>query len=258
MYSERGVVVSLVCCTGGEEGEILNPAMDRPEVLENIEEVRRQELAAAADILGYSQVYYLGYRDSGMADSETNFDPRCFAQASFEESVERLVTFIRAERPHVMVTYGPNQHGYRHPDHLRVAEISGPAFDAAGDPDAFTTAGDPWQPLKMYYVTWSGKSLRALHIKYKELGLESPYEKRWFESEFNDEAITTHIDCAAYFDRRSKALLAHQTQVDPESKFWFGLADHHVAEAYPYEDYELARSLVDSEMPESDLFAGIA
>ncbi len=257
MYTDSGVVASLVCCTGGEEGEVLNPAMDRPEVLENIEQVRRQELAAAADILGYSSVHYLGYRDSGMEDSETNSDPRCFAQAPLNEAVGRLVGFIRQERPHVIVTYGPDQQGYRHPDHLRVAEISSPAFDAAGDSDAFPEAGEPWQPLKMYYVTWSGLRLHALHAKFQELGLESPYEERWFNREFNDASITTRVDCSAHFHRRSAALLAHATQVDPESKFWFGLADHHVAEAYPYEDYELARCLVDAEIPEIDLFAGI-
>ncbi len=258
MYTERGVIASLVCCTGGEEGEILNPAMNKPEVLENIEEVRRTELATATKILGYSSVHYLGYRDSGMADSETNADPRCFAQAPFDEAIERLVGFIRAERPHVIVTYGPDQQGYRHPDHLRVAEISEPAFDAAGDTNAFCEVGEPWQPLKMYYVTWSGMRIHAIHAKYQELGLESPFEQGWLDRPFNDAAITTKIYCADYFKYRSQALLAHQTQVDPESKFWFGLADHHVAEAYPYEDYERARCLVDADIPETDLFTGIA
>ena len=31
-YHAEGVRTVLVCCTGGEEGDILNPAMDRPEI----------------------------------------------------------------------------------------------------------------------------------------------------------------------------------------------------------------------------------
>ncbi len=257
MYTDRGVVASLVCCTGGEQGDILNPAMDRPEVRDNLHQVRRDELAEAAAVLGYHRVHWLGYLDSGMEGSDTNSDPACFAQAPLPEAVDRLAAIIRAERPHVVVTYGEDQQGYRHPDHLRVAEISAPALEAAADPDACPGGGEPWQVLKMYYVTWSRNRISALHAKFGELNLESPYDERWFSRPSNDDAITTRINCADYFDRRSKALLAHRTQVDPDSKFWFGLPDHHMADAYPWEDYILARSLVDTDLPESDLFAGI-
>lgn len=257
MYTDQGVTASLVCCTGGEQGDILNPAMDRLEVRENLDQVRRDELVEAADVLGYRSVHWLGYHDSGMPDSEANADPRCFAQAPLDEAAGRLVAILRAERPHVIVTYGEDQQGYRHPDHLRVAEISGPAFEAAADPDAYPDAGEPWQVLKMYYVTWSRNRITALHEKFGELDLESPYDERWFSRPSNDDIITTRIQCAEYFDRRSKALLAHRTQVDPDSKFWFGLPDHHMADAYPWEDYVLARTLVDTDLPETDLFAGI-
>ena len=258
MYVDQGVAASLVCCTGGEEGDILNPAMDRPEIRENLNQVRREELVEAADVLGYRSVHWLGYRDSGMAKSDANADSRSFAQAPLEEAVGRLVAIIRTERPHVVVTYGEDQQGYRHPDHLRVAEISGPAFDGAADPDAYPDAGEPWQVLKLYYVTWSRNRITALHEKFGELDLESPYDERWFSRPSNDDIITTRIQCAEFFDRRSKALLAHRTQVDPDSKFWFGLPDHHMADAYPWEDYVLARTLVDTDLPETDLFAGIA
>ena len=44
-YAAEGIRGVLVCCTGGEEGEILNPAVDTPEVRANLHEVRMQELA---------------------------------------------------------------------------------------------------------------------------------------------------------------------------------------------------------------------
>ena len=154
-YHDEGARCVLVCCTGGEAGSILNPAMDTPEVNADIAGVRRRELATAAEIIGYDEVIWLGYRDSGMPDTPENEDPRCFARADLDEAIERLVRIVRRERPHVIVTYPDRQEGYPHPDHLRVHDISIVAFDAAGDPDRFPDAGEPWQPLKLYYTMWS-------------------------------------------------------------------------------------------------------
>src|SRR3984957_507636 len=89
-YHAEGVHTVLVTCTGGEEGSILNPAMDLPEVRDNIASVRRKELEAAASIIGYDEVEWLGYRDSGMPDTPPNADPRSFAQAPLKEAVGRL------------------------------------------------------------------------------------------------------------------------------------------------------------------------
>ena len=75
LYADLGVGTTLVCCTGGEEGDILNPAMDRPEVRSNIASIRKEELDKDAKIIGYDTVHYLGYRDSGMEDSEANEHP---------------------------------------------------------------------------------------------------------------------------------------------------------------------------------------
>ena len=102
-YHDQGVHTVLVCCTGGEEGDILNPAMDRPEVKENMAEYRRNELKAATDIIGYDEVVMLGYRDSGMPDSEANKNPDSFAMAPLYEAVGRLVEIIRRVKPQVIV-----------------------------------------------------------------------------------------------------------------------------------------------------------
>ena len=254
-YSGEGVRCVLVCCTGGEEGDILNPAMDRPEVRERLAEVRREELARATEIIGYSEVVLLGYRDSGMAGAPSNQHPDCFAAADLHEAVGRLVAVIRRERPQVIVTYADDQQGYPHPDHLRVHDISVVAFDAAADPDAYPDAGLPWQPLKLYYSAWARARMLALHEKFLELGLESPFDQKWMDRPGLDERITTRIFNAGDTVQRA-ALLAHATQIDPDSPFWFGLPPE-VGSAYPYEDFILARSLVDAPVPEDDLFAGV-
>jgi mycothiol S-conjugate amidase len=256
-YHAAGVRTVLVTCTGGEAGDILNPAMDRPEVAADLPAVRLRELARATEIIGYDEVVLLGYRDSGMPETPANADPRAFANASLDEAVGRLVEVIRRERPQVIVTYPDDQSGYPHPDHLRVHDISVLAFEQAGDPDAHPGTGEPWQPLKLYYSVWSRRRMEALHRRFGELGLESPFDDKWFERPSHDDRITTAIDLAGFTEVRLDALLAHETQIDPTSPFWFGLPREEQAAIHPYDDYILARSLVDTTVPEDDLFAGV-
>jgi mycothiol S-conjugate amidase len=256
-YRDEGVRTVLVCCTGGEEGDILNPAMDRPEVRADLHQVRLDELARATAVIGYDDVVMLGYRDSGMPDSETNAHPDCFAAAELEEAVGRLVAEIRRVRPQVVITYSDDQQGYPHPDHLRVHDISILAFHGAGDPEAYPGSGQPWQPAKLYYTVWSRDRMIATHEKFLELGLKSPFDDRWFERPSQDERITTRIDISGHGDVRRQALLAHATQIDPDSPFWFGLPPEVARTVHPYDDYVLARSLVETSLPEDDLFAGV-
>ena len=68
--------------------------------------------------------------------------------------------------------------------------------------------------------------------------------------------ITSRVQCADYFPVRDEALLAHATQIDPESS-WFACPVEVQRAAWPTEDYHLARSVVDTDFPEDDLFAGV-
>jgi mycothiol S-conjugate amidase len=261
-YHAEGVRTVLVCCTGGEEGDILNPALDSPEVRADLAGVRMRELEAATAVIGYDEVVMLGYRDSGMPDSEANARPDCFARAPLDEAVGRLVAIIRRERPQVIMTYADDQKGYPHPDHLRVHEISLVAFDAAGDSSLYPDAGEPWTPLKLYYVGFSGARIVAMHEKFVELGLKSPFDDGWLErAASNTATYTTMIDITDFADIRREALLAHATQVDPTSPFWFGLPPEVARTVHPVDEYFLARSRVGEAGAtaeiEDDLFAGV-
>ena len=271
MYGAQGIRTVLVCCTAGEEGELQNPHLREsgepfhdltPEQEKaKLAELRPAELERSAEVIGFHRVVMLGYRDSGMADSEPNHHPDCFHQAPLDEAVGRLVEVIRAERPQVIITYGDDQKGYPHPDHLKVHDISVPAFERAGDPSWYPELGEPWQPLKLYYSTWSKARLIAVHEGMIRLRGESPFDQAWLDRPGADERITTKLDVGAFMWARSGALRAHATQVDPTEAWWFGLDDHQLTEVYPYEDWILARSMV-GEPPadgyETDLFAGIA
>ncbi|WP_414939879.1 mycothiol conjugate amidase Mca [Amycolatopsis sp. cmx-11-51] len=260
-YAAEGHEVMVVTCTGGEAGSVLNPAMDRPDVLANMTEVRREEMARAAKILGVSHVW-LGFLDSGLPEGDPlpPVPEGSFAVVPLEESTGALVKVIREFRPHVIVTYDENG-GYPHPDHIRTHEISVAAFDAAGEAEHYPDAGEPWQPLKLYYVHgFSRARMTVFHEGLLERGLESPYEE-WLKSWDPEKAdvmerVTTRVECGDYFEQRDEALKAHATQIDPNSR-WFAVPRDLQREVWPTEEYELVRSLVDSTLPEDDLFAGL-
>src|ERR687885_2015969 len=163
-YVAEGVDVHVVTCRGGERGSILNPNLDRPDVLANITEIRRQEMDRAREILGVRQDW-LGFVDSGWpeGDPPPPLPAGCFALVPLEEATERLVRLMRDFRPHVVTTYD-EKGGYPHPDHIRCHEVSVAAFQAAGDPERFPDAGPPWQPLKLYYSHgFSRKRMQLFH-----------------------------------------------------------------------------------------------
>ena len=239
---------------------MLNPRMDRPDVLANITEIRRQEMDAAREILGITQDW-LGFIDSGWpeGDPPPPLPEGCFALVPTEQAAEPLVRLIRSFRPHVVTTYDENG-GYPHPDHIKCHEISMVAFEAAGDPSRFPEAGEPWQPLKLYYQHgFNRRRMVALHEAMLARGLESPFAERlekWKPDPKHDARVTTQVPCAEYFPVRDQALLAHATQIDPDG-FFFQTPMDLQQEIWPVEDFELVVSKVPTATPEDDLFAGI-
>jgi mycothiol S-conjugate amidase len=258
-YIAQGVDVLVVTCTGGERGSVLNPQLDRPEIWEQIAELRRKEMDRAREILGIRQEW-LGFVDSGLPEGDPlpPLPPGCFGLEDPEVAAEALVRSIRAFRPHVVLTYDEDG-GYPHPDHIMTHKISMVAFDAAGDPERYPDAGEPWQPSKLYYHMWPRAKWKALHEAMLAEGMESPFAEmieRMEQWPGKDHRITTRVECGAWFEVRDDALRAHATQVDPDGP-WFRAPLDLQRKVWPTEEYELVRSFVDSVTPEDDLFAGV-
>ena len=258
-YGADGVRTILVCCTGGEEGDIANPALDRPEIRERLGEVRMEELSRSASVIGFDEVVLLGHRDSGMDGDEANKHPEAFAAEDLSKVVEEFVALIRQYRPQVILSYPDTKGDYPHPDHLRVHEASLLAFEAAGDASYGLELGEPFQPSKLYYSRFPVEFIAAMHARHLELGIDSPYEERWLERLDRIQAATTAIDVEGWMGVRDAALLAHATQIDPTSRFWFALDEAERHSIHPVEYFDLAlTTLPRGEGIERDLFDGIA
>ncbi|MFE6777105.1 mycothiol conjugate amidase Mca [Streptomyces sp. NPDC057702] len=260
-YVSEGVDVLVATCTGGERGSILNPKLQGDPYIEaNIHEVRAKEMDEAREILGVKQEW-LGFVDSGLPEGDPlpPLPEGCFALQDVDEAAGTLVRLIRSFKPQVITTYDENG-GYPHPDHIMTHKISMVAFEAAGDPSRYPEAGEPWQPLKLYYNQGFNRPRTvALHEALLARGLESPYGdwlERWKEFQKRERELTTYVPCGEFFEIRDKALIAHRTQIDPDGG-WFRVPMEIQKEVWPTEEYELAKSHVATSLPEDDLFAGI-
>jgi len=278
--------VVLVTCTRGEMGEIVVPELDTPDDHRRLGELRAAELEAAMGELGVTEWENLGYRDSDMMGRVGNVDPRCFWQADLDEAAGRLTWLVRRHRPHVMTTYD-EYGGYGHPDHIRTHDVAVRAFERAGDPTWYPgqlapehggTAPPeadggvaPWTPLKLYQVAIPASVRSAMRDRIEALGERSfwsqpenatPDELAEWEAEVSrrlvpDERVTTWIDLADVLDAKWRALSRHVTQMSPGSPFLrFGVEGWR--EFWPREAFILREARVPTELPESDLFAGLS
>jgi len=259
-YVREGHDVLVVTLTDGSRGSVLNPKLDNPETLARITEIRAKEMDRAREVLGVRQVF-MGWVDSGYPEGDPlpPVPEGSFAAGDLREQTAALVELMRKERPHVVTTYDETG-GYPHPDHIRCHEVTVAAFEAAGDPALFPEAGDPWQPLKLYYnLTFHRKRVEALHEAMLAAGLESqygPWLDRWKDRPEDEDRMTTSVPCAEMFSVRDEALLAHATQIDPDS-FWFHVPMELQQRVWPTEDFQLALSHVPVTLPERDLFEGV-
>jgi len=257
-YAAEGIRCVLVTATGGEAGDVLNPAVDEAAVMKDLRAAREAELAEAASIIGYDEVVLLGYRDSGMPESEDNANPLAFCNQPKEEVLERIVRIVRSVRPDVMLGYDAHEF-YPHPDHLRVHEMTHAVYQAAADGDRFPDAGEPWEIKKLYApMIFTMEKLTTIHEAMIARTGSSPYE-RWLEmldGRVEPARDVMKVNVAGYVEQGRDALRAHRTQVDPDGN-WFQVPTAMVEELYPWEDFEMMASRVGWDATETDLFQGI-
>jgi N-acetyl-1-D-myo-inositol-2-amino-2-deoxy-alpha-D-glucopyranoside deacetylase len=255
-YASEGIRTTLVTATRGEVGEILDKDLDPKEAAPRLASIREAELRAACGILGVGELVFLGYEDSGMMGEARNQAPKTFWQADEMEAVGRLVAIVRRVKPQVIATYNEIG-GYGHPDHIRTHRVAVMAFHHADDLKLFPE-GEPHRPSKLYYSAFPKSQLRAIGEAMKRAGMEERFGRDDGEAPFavDDERVTALVDVGDQLERKLQAMLAHRTQIPPDS--WFmKLRDVLGPRAWSKEAYERVRSRVDAPTREDDLFAGL-
>jgi LmbE family N-acetylglucosaminyl deacetylase len=257
-YADAGVRTVVAIATGGEAGEISDPALATPETLGA---VRADELAGSVRAIGIARLVMLGYRDSGMATTPENQHPDSFHQADLDGATRRVVELIRAERPQVVIC--PDERGdYGHPDHLKAHLATVAAFAAAGDPTRYPDAGTPWTPSKLYYAAFPRSRMEGMRAEMEKLGIEVPFgrrdrvdvEGRPVEMGTPDELVTTTIDVSDYADRKRASIQAHRTQFGVDH-FLNKLPEDAFRRVWAQESFR--RVAGPGGASETDLFAGL-
>ena len=253
-YSANGYRTALTYCTRGEAGDILNPEFVYPEPGMSITDIRAIELEKALKVLDVKSVYFLGYRDSGMAGTPGNSHPQAFARADEQEAAGRLVAIIRQLRPHVIVTY--NEKGtYLHPDHIMANRVTLRAFQASGDQGYNARQGlAPWQPTKLYYTAIPLERIRRMHKILVERGEEPGFDPEVLGTP--EDRISAIIDVRKFLSRKLEALNCHQSQMNPNSIFR-RMPEKLREEAMGYEHFECVSGCSLTNGRETDLFVGL-
>jgi LmbE family N-acetylglucosaminyl deacetylase len=157
LYSSKGYDVYYVCATRGEVGTVDEEHLKG---FKDTAEMRTAELMKAAKALGLKEVFFLGYRDSGMPGTEPNQHPDAQINAPIDEVAGRVVKYIRELKPEVVLTFDPIG-GYKHPDHIHIHKATMLAFENADNASFHPQAGDPFKPQALYYQVFPKGLLKA-------------------------------------------------------------------------------------------------
>lgn len=213
-YVADGAAVYLICATNGDVGTV---APEKLNGYSSVAELRLAELDCASEKLGFRQVFKLGYRDSGMMNSETSRDPMCLWQAPREDVARRVVEVIREVRPQVVITFN-KYGGYGHPDHIAIQRATTDAFKLAGDPGYVTNGQQPYQPQKLYYTSIPSALLRFYLTLMRLRGQDPRRVGKNQDIDFvaildNVEPIHTRIDIRDYLHVWDEANACHASQL---------------------------------------------
>ena len=259
LYSRRGVQVHLVCATRGEVGTVSAEFMQG---FNSVAELREAELRCAGAQLGLSGLHFLGYRDSGMAGSPDNQHPDALASADLHLVTGGVTGQIRRLKPQVVITFDPAG-GYAHPDHIATHRATVAAFHASGDSKQLPDMGSPFQPQKLYFVTFSRRFLGLTKALLRLSGREPRRLGR--NQDIDLDQITSHqfpiharvnYRSVANIKRRASDCHASQLDMGPAARGLSGML-WRLERLGTTETFMRAHPAVSNGPIERDLFQGV-
>ena len=229
LLADAGVSCSLYCATDGDAGRSSAVTVSSREELGQL---RRAELMAAARIIGFDPVVATGYPDGALGTVDG------------DELVGHIVRFLRARRADVVVTFGPEGAPNTHADHRALSRAATAAFFLAALPTAYPEqlvgnggALTTHRAARLYYVSWDPPAPGdTVGIRKKPAAHAVP--------------ATARLDVRAALARKREAFMAHATQRDH-------LAEFEKLALLPDELYALAAGTPQPAAIVDDLFAGL-
>jgi N-acetyl-1-D-myo-inositol-2-amino-2-deoxy-alpha-D-glucopyranoside deacetylase len=213
LTAQAGGSVTLLCATRGEVGEIADATLATPATLAA---VRESELRTAARLLGVSDLRLLDYRDSGMAGTLDNDDPRAFVRADAGAVSNALVALIREVRPAVVATWAPDG-GYGHPDHVAANHHTTAAVARAAESWA-PALGEPWATPAVYYAARpAGLRAEVRAVAAARNPAAGPASPSTAAPSVDPLPVSFTLDVYAALDVKKAARAAHRTQTRPDS-----------------------------------------
>ncbi len=212
--ADAGVRTRLATCTDGRYGPV-NPDLGSTLTPDELAEVRRKELGAAAEVLGVAELDWMGYHDSGMMGSPNNQGLNAFWAQPLQTLLERVVRILRLFRPHVVVAYDP--FGCTgHPDHIQAHRAALLAVEAAAERLLFPGTGAPWTVSQVFYPVFPMSAMERFITLEVRAGRPHPFDGR-SSAEINytraDAVVTHEVDIGDVYERKREALHAHRSQV---------------------------------------------
>jgi LmbE family N-acetylglucosaminyl deacetylase len=208
---DAGMTTGYICATRGEVGEIRHPHLA---TRENLAAVREQELRRAMHLAKLTELRLLGYRDSGMAGTPENADPRALVNAPFEEVVAHVAAQIQELRPRAVISFGPDG-VYGHPDHIAIGAITDAAVLAAAE--GGTPGLDaPWQ-IEAYYHTASSRERIQGSAKNPDSPFHSMPPEEIEKMGIPEDQITHWIDVDSKVELKQQMIMHHATQISADN-----------------------------------------
>lgn len=220
--SAKGHRVVLVCATRGEQGEPVEGVLDDGEALW---ERRVQELEVSTKALGAEPPRFLDYEDSGMMGEPTNDNPASFWQSDHDEAVARLVAILDEVDADVLTIYDDHG-GYGHPDHIRVHTVGKAAAAHANIEHVFeATMNRDYIRATIAEMSANNPDMEEPDVDVETMGTEA-----------ND--ISYRIDVTDLIDAKREAMIAHRSQIGPDS-FFLTMPDDAFAVAFGVEFFNI-------------------
>lgn len=218
LYASRGVEVSVICLTDGQAATNRGDASSAKE----LGQTRRAEFEASCKVLGATNYQVLDYHDAQLEHERLT------------DIAGVLVAHMRRLRPHVVITFGLDGGANTHPDHTAVSAATSAAFHWSGSPKRYVTAGDLWQPQRLYYLTTNS------FLPDRRPPLPAPW--------------THTLDISSVFEKKKEAFAQHKSQA-PLMQIAIPYFEKHGTD----ERYTLVAAVAPQPARQSnDLFEGVA